>query len=73
MGKSMQFDDYPAEFRERAEELRSIAVLVHDNRNREVLLKCAADYDEMALQYEETSAQGDVFKYPPAEPRQSPR
>jgi len=68
-------DDYPAVFRERAEELRSIALLVHDPRNREILLKCAADYDDLALQHEEAETQGGVFKFPPPgeAKRQSPR
>lgn len=67
MGEMTRSGDYPAEFRARAEELRSIAALVHGKRNRDILLRCAADYEEMALQYEEASAQGGVFNYPPQE------
>jgi len=54
----------PQVFYERAEELRSIAELVHDPRNRQILLKCAADYEQMAAQYKEASAQGGVFNFP---------
>ena len=65
MREPPDFVDYPAEFRERAEEIRSIAELVHDARNREILLKCAADYEAMAAQHDRASVQGGKFRYPP--------
>lgn len=68
MGEMVNSVDYPAEFRERAEELRSIAELVHDARNRQILLKCAADYEDMAAQYDQASVQGGKFRYPPNHP-----
>jgi hypothetical protein len=43
--------DYAADFRERAEELRSIAAVVSERRNREALLRCAADYERLAERY----------------------
>ena len=64
MGETPGSIDYPAEFRERAEEIRSIAELVHDTRNREILLKCAADYEAMAAQHDQASVQGGKFRYP---------
>lgn len=42
--------DYAADFRKRAEELRSIADVVR-GRNREALLRCASDYERMAERY----------------------
>ena len=71
MGEIVNPVDYPAEFRERAEEIRAIAELVRDSRNREILLKCAADYEEMAAQYGQASAQGGRFSYPPIQSRRN--
>jgi hypothetical protein len=58
---------YATEFRERAAELRAIAELVHDKQNRDILLKCADDYEKTAAQYEKAVAQGGKFTYPPTQ------
>jgi hypothetical protein len=65
MGEMARSGGYPAEFRGRAAELRSIAALVHNNHKRAIFLKCAADCDEMAVQHEPASAQGDASNDPP--------
>lgn len=56
--------DYAAEFRERAEELRSLAALMKDKHRREMLLQCASDYEKMAAQHERATKQGGTFKPP---------
>src|SRR5215469_8783791 len=43
--------NYAADFRKRAEELRSIAGAVREIKNRETILRCAADYERMAERY----------------------
>jgi len=56
--------DYPTDFRVRAEELRSVAAGTKDEKAREALLKCAADYEKLADQFELAAAQGGIFKPP---------
>lgn len=63
----VQSGDYAGEFRQRAAELLTIAELVHGTLNREILLRCATDYQKMADQYETAVAQGSEFRYPPTE------
>lgn len=65
--KMVESSNYAAVFHQRAEELLAIAELVHDTRNREILLKCATDYEKMAEQYEKALAQGGEFRFPPME------
>lgn len=60
----VQAHDYPAEFRARAQELRSTAGLVLDEKHREILLKCAAAYEKLADHYAEGVAEGGTFKPP---------
>jgi len=56
--------DYAEDFRVRAEELRSLATLATHQGVRELLLRCADDYEKMADHYETAAAQGGSFRPP---------